>query len=205
MTCRACLVRLWVTLFLSRPTCWNFTWLSHFAKSFASFIRKPNGAKFDTWSVRPLMTMLESPLKIILSRPIYAASSIACVAARAFISPTELANWTFWARAAIARPWLSQIITPRLALPLSWEIAVSKLALYQSGGGGDHLACCLTVGAAIIRLGCADRYSNKASYTHCTIRFRGKLGKAVLTLFLQYQIVQIYIANNSTPHPNSKM
>ena len=131
------------------------------------------------------MTVVESPSKMILSKPSSAASSIARVAAKASISTMKLASWTFWVQEAIARPWLSRIITPRPALPTSWKLIASKLALYQSKGGGDHLTRVLTVGAAIVSFGCADRYSIRASNGRCTMRFRGKPGGVVLTLFLR--------------------
>ena len=91
-------------------------------------------------------------------------------------------------------------MTPIPVRSSSLNVAASKFALYQPSGGGDHLAPVLTEVLVLIVHCWAALYSINSSYALYDIRFRGKPGGAILTLFFLNQTVQTCNANSSTLH-----
>ena len=140
------------------------------------------------------MTISQSPSKITLSKPSSEESSMAQMVAKASISTTEDMSWMFCEADAITNPLMSRQMTPIPALSSSWNVTASKFALYQPSGGGDHLAPNLTEDLVLIVRYWAALYSINASYALCAIRYKGKPGGVVLTLFLLNQTVQTCIA-----------
>ena len=123
VTCRACRIRLWATLFPSLRTCENLIQWNKFAKHLTSWIGKPKDAKECESSFKVFIIISESPSRLT-SFKLRSATHCKAFDAVKVSSSTTVRGWGMISdHCAKPFPWQSRIITPVPALSSSWNLA----------------------------------------------------------------------------------
>ena len=100
---------------------------------------------------KALSSDLESPSRMIRSKPSSKANSRAFLVARVSTFITEGDSGTCCARDAMTRPLLLRTTIPIPAVSLSANVAPLKLSLYHWSEGGVHLVGCLLLDVVNIK------------------------------------------------------
>ena len=135
----ALLANLWARPLPCLLTCWKKIQLKKEQRNLMSCRICPN---LDCAIILPLMELImifESPSTITLWKPNSLANQRARRAASTSTISTEVGSGICCDRAAIANPFLLQIIIPKPAIFSSAESVLSKLILSRPDGGGRHL------------------------------------------------------------------
>jgi len=138
LTCLACWARLCATILPIQPT-WEYLMLLPTTTiDFAELRIWPNGEKDSLSDFRAFIIFAESPSSMKEVKPSPYAKEIALAATIALTISGENGRLACTDREASACPLLSQIMTPKPALPISLNWAPSKLTLISPSAGGDH-------------------------------------------------------------------
>ena len=193
---QADLASLWATLFPSLRVWLKDKLLKAAAKDLIPLMMCPKLEDSHPPLDNALMVISESPSKIIWSRLSSCAKPMAlCVANTSTVS-TDVGNGIICVKAAITRPLSFRMMQPRPARLFSLKIAPSKFIFIQPLRGGSHLSL-VGIFEASGRTAAALWNSNKLSKAKALTIHKGGGLSPTLTWFLQVQISETVMANNS--------